>query len=144
MKNLNKTYCATILDFNTRVGRQLLQWSALESVFVEQLDDSIVIETRIGSEMHEDTVLIQDIEDYCLEWLSIPNYATQSDEAFLEWLDLMPSKELANTAKMAKWYKVYKKEYYQNLAIIQANEREIVQTPTQAPSIEYWGHPREF
>ncbi len=144
LNNINPKYSETTLDFNSRIGRQLLQWESLDSSFVEQLDDSVVIETKIGSSMHEDTILIQDIEEYCLEWLSLPNYATKSDDAFLEWLDLMPSKELANTAKMAKWYKVYKKQYYENLAFIQANNRELNHIPHQAPQwLMCVGDPRE-
>lgn len=146
MKNLHPKYKATVIDFNTRIGRQLAQWDCIKCDLVEKMDDCVIIETYIGSSVTESTVSIQAIEDYCLEWLTdtLPNYATESDEAFLEWLDLMTSKELARTAMMASWYMVYKGEYYANLAAIQANERQIVYTPTQAPSIEFLGQPREF
>ena len=146
MKYINPKYSSTTIDFNTRIGRQLGQWDCIESKLIEEMDDCIIIESVIGSELIESTVLIQDVEDYCMEWLTgeLPNYATESDQAFLEWLDLMPSKELAHTTLMASWYKVYKAEYYENLALIQQNKRQIVQTPTHAPSVEYNGEPREF
>ena len=126
MKEYSDQYKQTIIDFNIRIGRQLIQHDSTKVVFVEDDGDSVTYEE--GNHFVNTSIVSYDmIEEYLLEWETdkIDKQHTASDAAFKEFLDLMPRQQLAKVAQMARWYSVYKKQYYENLAIIEANEREI-------------------
>ncbi len=145
MKNLHQNYISTTLDFNSRIGRKLLTHDSTKVVFVEQKDDCIVIEEGNHFSFTYE-VSLQDIETYLLEWEcdKIDSHHTASDDAFAEFLDLMPSNQLAKVSQMANYYKRYKKAYFDNVNAIQANNRELNHIPHQAPQwLMCVGDPRE-
>ena len=130
MKNYSNQYKKTILDFNSRISRQLLQHDSTKVVFVEDDGENVTYEE--GNHFVNTSIVSYGmIEEYLLEWETdkIDSQHTESDEAFKEFLDSMPSQQLAKVAQMASWYAVYKKQYYENLELIQANERDINRIP---------------
>lgn len=130
-------------EFNISIGRQLKQHENTKVMFVECMDDVVIIEEHHSTAI-EFTVLIRDIEQYCIEWIK-DKIDVDDEESFLEWMDLLPSKELAKIAQMSFWYAHYRDKYYENEALAEANHRAISYTPIQAPRefLAYSGYPRE-
>ena len=112
--------------FNALVSHKLkIQSAIIECAFVSKEGDQITFEENYGAfGTLQKIVTLEQLELYFTEWAveEIDLAYIESDELFEEFIDLYPSKELANHCFKAYWYAIYKQEWIENEKIIEREE----------------------